>query len=98
MPYSNKKSAHFRVLCSFGKVILGHKRIIKPLAYLRIQAVFNAFRGKRTKPKPNPIYVGCPKGILCLMVRVTGLSSQLSKAPLELSPKSYAIYRTVPKL
>ena len=62
MPCSNKKSAHFWVLCSFGKVILGYKGITKAPAYLRIQALFSVFRGKRTKPKPNPIYVGCPKG------------------------------------
>ncbi|MBQ9516887.1 MAG: hypothetical protein IJR60_02260, partial [Eubacterium sp.] len=60
---SNKKYAHFWVRSSFGKVILGHKGITKPPAYSRIQAVFNVFRGKMTKPKPNPIYVGRPKAL-----------------------------------
>ena len=59
---SNKKYAHFQVRGSFGKVILAHKGITKPPAYSRIQAVFNVFRGKRTKPKPNLLYDGRPKG------------------------------------
>ena len=61
---SNKKYAHFQVRGSFGKVILAHKGITKPPAYSRIQAVFNVFRGKRTKPKPNLLYDGRPKGLI----------------------------------
>ena len=49
---------------SFGKVILAHKGITKPPAYSRIQAVFNVFRGKRTKPKPNLLYDGHPNDSL----------------------------------
>ncbi|MBR2278870.1 MAG: hypothetical protein IJ872_06625, partial [Eubacterium sp.] len=61
---SNKKYAHFQVRGSFGKVILAHKGITKTPAYSRIQAFFNVFRGKRTKPKPNLLYDGRPKGVL----------------------------------
>ncbi|MBR3148742.1 MAG: hypothetical protein IKF64_01090 [Eubacterium sp.] len=66
---SPQKYAHFWVRNSFGKVVLGHKGIIKSPAYSRIQAIFNVFRGKSTKPKPNPIYVGRPKGSFSFAVK-----------------------------
>jgi hypothetical protein len=63
---SIKKSAHFLVRSSFGKVILVHKGITKPPAYSRMQAVFNVFRGKSTKPKPKLLYEVRPKGLFLL--------------------------------